>query len=154
MADLTYSVDTLAYMNKLAELAKLEVKVGYQNGVQNNEGMSIAEYAYYNQFGTTHTPARPFMSDAFEKHTDEIQAFIAQQISAVAAGGSPDQALQQIGAYTKGLIQEEIIDGNFAPNAPSTIRRKMKKGKNPKPLIDTGAMLQNVNFTVVSAEDD
>ena len=154
MADLTYSVDTLAYMDKLAELAKLEVKVGYQNGVHNNDGMSIAEYAYYNQFGTSRSPARPFMSDAFEKHLDEIQAFIAQQVASVSAGGSPDQALQQIGAYTKGLIQQEIIDGDFAPNAPSTIRRKLKKGKDPKPLIDTGAMLQSVNFTISAAEDD
>ena len=46
--------------------------------------------------------------------------------------------------FVRGLVQETIKEGEFSPNAPSTIK---KKGSD-KPLIDTGHMRQSV-MTVV-----
>ena len=62
----------------------------------------------------------------------------------VNSGGSAEQALQQLGAMAKGLVQDEIVNGDFAPNAESTIQ---KKGSE-QPLIDTGTMRQSVNFVI------
>ena len=53
--------------------------------------------------------------------------------------------MKSIGVFQKGLVQAEIVDGDFEPNAPSTIK---KKGSD-KPLIDTGKMRQSVNFVIV-----
>ena len=145
MAELEYTLDGQKFMDKLEELCHLTVSVGFQNGVTNKSGEDIASYAYYNQYGTSTIPARPFMSDAFDKHEDEIHEFVASAASQVCAGGDVQQALNQIGAYGKGLIQSEIVDGEFVPNAPSTIR---KKGKGSRPLIDTGAMRQSVQYTI------
>ena len=44
--------------------------------------------------------------------------------------------------YVKGLIQEQIINTNEPPNAPSTIKRK---GFNA-PLRDTHLMLNSVRY--------
>lgn len=43
----------------------------------------------------------------------------------VNSGGSAEQALQQLGTLAKGiLVQDEIVNGGFAPNAESTIQKK------------------------------
>ena len=63
---------------------------------------------------------------------------------ALAAGSSVEAALNRIGVVAKGIIQEEIRDGSFAPNAPSTIRQK----GSAQPLIDTGQMRQSVNYAI------
>lgn len=84
------------------------------------------------------------MRQSFENHESELQAACDAANRLVSSGGSADQALQQIGVVAKGLVQEEIVNGGFAPNAESTIR---KKGSE-QPLIDTGTMRQSVNFVV------
>lgn len=52
--------------------------------------------------------------------------------------------LKEIGIFQKDLIQEKITDGDFAPNAESTIRQK----GSSKPLIDSGRMRQSVNYVI------
>lgn len=59
-------------------------------------------------------------------------------------GASAEQTLKDIGIFQKDLIQDKIEEGDFTPNAESTIR---KKGSS-KPLIDTGRMRQSVNYWI------
>ena len=59
-------------------------------------------------------------------------------------GVSAEQVLKDIGIFQKDLIQDKIKEGDFAPNAESTVR---KKGSS-KPLIDTGRMRQSVNYQI------
>ena len=59
-------------------------------------------------------------------------------------GVSAEEILKSIGLKVKDLMQAEIIEGNFAPNAASTVRRK----KSSRPLIDTGRMRQSVNYQI------
>jgi len=54
------------------------------------------------------------------------------------------QALKELGIYQKDLVQQTITEGDFEPNAPSTIRKK----RSDKPLIDTGRMRQSVNYVI------
>jgi len=49
-----------------------------------------------------------------------------------------------MGVVVKGIVQQEIVEGDFAPNAPSTVRSK----GSGQPLIDTGHMRQSVNFVI------
>lgn len=58
----------------------------------------------------------------------------------------PHEMLMNIGMLVKGLMQEEIVRGSFAPNSPATIR---KKGEGKPPLIDSGTMRQSVNYQIV-----
>lgn len=132
------------YFKELEKLAKLEVRVGFQGDEAYEDGTSVAEVAAYNELGTSDTPARPFMKQSFEKHEKELQTACDQVNKAIVAGSSAEKALNVLGATVKGIVQEEIVDGEFAPNAPSTVK---KKGSE-KPLIDTGHMRQSVNYVV------
>lgn len=132
------------YFRELQKMTEMEVRVGFQGDEKYEDGTSIAEVAAHNELGSSDTPERPFMRQSFENHESELQAACDAANRLVSSGGSADQALQQIGVVAKGLVQEEIDNGDFAPNAESTIR---KKGSE-QPLIDTGTMRQSVNFVV------
>ena len=132
------------YYRELRKLAELEVRVGFQGDQKYEDGTSIAEVAAYNEFGSSDTPERPFMRQSFENHESELQAACDLVNLQLSRGSSAEGALQQLGVVAKSLVQDEIVNGDFAPNAESTIR---KKGSE-QPLIDTGTMRQSVNFVI------
>ena len=132
------------YFEALKKLSELEVQVGFQGDDAYEGGTSTAEVAAYNELGSSDTPARPFMKQSFENHEDELRAACERVNATITSGGSVEQALNALGVAVKGLIQTEIVDGDFAENAPSTIK---KKGSD-RPLIDTGTMRQSVNYVI------
>ena len=136
------------YFKELQKLADLEVQVGFQSDQTYEDGTSLAEVAAYNEFGSSDTPERPFMRQSFENHESELKAACELVNQTLASGGSVEQALDRLGVVAKGLVQEEIVNGGFAPNAESTIK---KKGSE-QPLIDSGHMRQSVNYVVKRRE--
>lgn len=133
------------YFNELKKLSKMEIRVGFQSGKAKEEnGTDLVEIAAFNELGSSNVPARPFMKQSFENHEDELQAACSKAIKTVSSGGSAEQALNQLGVTCKALVQMEIRDGKFVPNAESTIKKK----KSDKPLIDTGTMRQSVQYVV------
>lgn len=132
------------YMKQLKQLAELEVCVGYQDGETYDDGTSLAEVAAYNELGSSTSPARPFMRQSFENHESELQKACDDVNATLSKGGTAEQALNRLGVFCKGLVQEEIVEGGFAPNAESTIKQK----GSAQPLIDSGLMRQSVNYVV------
>lgn len=150
MAQKTVDRTTAEGKRFLAEIEKLKtlrVKIGFQQGKeQEDDGTDLCDIALWNELGTSSIPSRPFMRDAVDKHRDEIDKFLDQQFSLLAKGKTTaEMMMKSIGVFVKGLVQQEIVDGTFEPNAPSTIKRK----ESDKPLIDTGKMRQSVNFVVI-----
>ena len=134
------------FFAEIEKLKTLHVKIGFQQGENSEEdGADICDIALFNELGTSITPSRPFMRDAVDKHKDEINRFLDQQFTLLASGRTDaENMMRSIGVYVKGLVQKEIVEGYFVPNAPSTIKRK----GSDKPLIDTGTMRQSVNFVI------
>lgn len=143
-------------MDELRQLAELEVRIGFQRGQashKNEDGTEVdmVDIAMWNELGTSRAPSRPFLRQTADTKESEIVAFLQKAVRPVLSGsGSAGSVLQKIGPYAKGLVQEQITDGEYVPNAPSTVLRKMKDGKEPvKPLIDTGLMRESVDFVIV-----
>ena len=71
------------FMQQLNQLAKLEVKVGYQGGENYHEedgkSVDVLDIAMWNELGTVNTPSRPFMRDAVDKNQALINSFLAEQ---------------------------------------------------------------------------
>ena len=133
------------------DLDHKEVDVGFMEGGGSYDDVTtIAQVAAWNEYGTRHIPARPFLHDSIEFNRTKIQNFFVSQIkSGIASGAfSAGTTLTQLGVFTKGLVQKEIRDGMWVPNAPATVR---KKGSS-KPLIDTGRMRKSVEFVVKRSE--
>ena len=142
------------FFESLSELGKLAVYVGFteQSGRYDKEGegnATVAQIAAFNEFGTSTIPARPFMQDTVNQHPEEVKALFKDAMSQIKHGAEAQQILNQIGVTAVGMMQEQILDGQYAPNAPSTIRKKTKDGKvGDHPLIDTARMLQNIKYVI------
>lgn len=139
------------FMKELEELGRLQVRVGFQRGLQISQadGTDMCDIAAWNELGTNPEgrkgiPSRPFMRDSVDKHADEVNRMLEEQAVLLTRGVSAKQILQNLGEFQKGMIQQEILDGEFEPNRRSTIEKK----KSDKPLIDTGHMLQSVNYQI------
>ena len=145
------------FLKEIKELKKLQVRVGFSaNGqgfgarheaisVKNDGGPTIAEIAAWNELGTEYIPSRPFLRQSIDKNGTLIANTCKQLITAIAKGeATAETALKGIGALQVGLVQREIRDGGFAPNADST---KAKKD-SATPLIDTGRMRQSVHYVI------
>ena len=129
----------------LRELADKEVAVGFQHGDATEEdGTDICDIAAWNELGTEHIPSRPFLRKSVDENEDEINEFIDHKASELMNGASAEQTLKDIGIFQKELIQDKIEEGDFVPNAESTIR---KKGST-HPLIDKGNMKNSVNYWI------
>lgn len=134
------------FFKELEKLKKMEVMVGWQQGDAEEEGTDMTIIAAANEFGSSSgaKPARPFMRQSFENHQSELQAICDKANQIIVNGGTAEDALNKIGSTCKGLVQKEIVEGDFVPNTPETIARK----GSDKPLIDTGHMRQTVNYVI------
>ena len=146
------------FFAELAKLSGLEVKAGFTAGGGGHgaghesvsaddykDGPAVAQVAAWNEFGTKHVPARPFMRQAAAKIEEGLAKAAPDIVAALAKGEiDADGAMREIGAWQVGMIQNEIREGGFAENAPSTKRQK----DSETPLYDTGRMAQSVHYAV------
>lgn len=106
--------------------------------------LRVAQVAFWNEFGTTRAPARPFFRGMIAAKSPDWGRDMAKAIKA--KGYSVEQALALMGERIKDQLQKSIVDFASPGNAPSTIRRK----GFDKPLIDTGTMQRSVDYVVES----
>ena len=76
--------------------------------------------------------------------TENQEKYTALFVKLFEGGVSIDQIYEQIALIAQGDVQQNIVNGKWAANAPSTIKRK----KSSKPLIDTGKLRQSVRGIV------
>lgn len=121
------------------------VRVGFLEGSTGAEGKPLPMIAAINEFGAPSRgqPPRPFFRRMIEKHQHEW----GDQLSRVLVAQDYDatKALGQMGEVIKGELQQSIIDLVEPKLAAATIARK----GFDKPLIETGTMLQRVDYEVV-----
>ena len=150
MADKTidrWTKEGKAFMKALKELDKKEVRVGYLDGLSPaypDSGKSTAEVAAYNEFGTSTIPPRPFMRRTVDNNESKFLAMAQLSANGLLNGSTAEHALNELGAFGVELLQSEIKNGDFEPNAQSTVA---KKGSN-QPLVDTGHLRQSAHYRV------
>lgn len=120
------------------------LRVGFLEGATYPDGTSVPMVAAINEFGAPSRgqPPRPFFRRAIAKYSPGWGESVktALQVSKF----DTEKALGLVGAEIKGQIQQSIVDFTDPPLAQGTIDRKGFK----KPLIDTGHMLNSVDFEV------
>lgn len=141
-------------LKNLNEIDNSYVKIGLLGDSGSYEGdgsVNIAQVATWNEFGTSTIPSRPFMRQTFEKNTEVVNKLTLNLKGKIFAGQiGVGMGLETLGVAYKGLIQQQIRHGDFAPNADSTVVKKTVNGKKGnKPLIDTGQMVQSINYEVI-----
>ena len=126
------------------------VKVGIQAdaGKDPDTGADLLDIAIYNEFGTEHIPARPFVRDFAEKNGEALGKAMDRMAGAVQDGRmGVDTALDQLGTFAEKHQKEHVQQSKkwAKPNAPSTVK---KKGSDV-PLIDQGLMVGAIRYEKV-----
>jgi hypothetical protein len=147
---------TISGGHKLAEKLR-EIAAGLSNGATLRVGflerasypsgkINVATVAAINEFGAASRgiPARPFFRNMVAAKSKEWPAAIAGLL--VTTHYDATQTMELAGQAIAGQLRQSIVDTNSPPNASSTIA---KKGA-AKPLVDTGHLLQSVDYEVNS----
>lgn len=133
---------------ELEKARSKEVVVGVLEGSV-NDGVSIAEYATYNEFGSDDgkLPARPANAMAFDENRAAIDADFTREGKRMMQGRqSAVGALTVIGQKHADRIKNVITQRDILPKlADSTVAAK--KGST-KTLVDTGAYAAAVQIEI------
>ena len=131
-----------------------QVLVGVPTGAGSYEdGLTIATVAAVNEFGSADgkIPARPFLHPAIQEGAPMFRRIAELRLPDVIAGKENLlKALHQMGTLGVSLVQEKITDIRTPPNAPSTIAKKGSR----KPLIDTGALRQSIDYLIIHSDKE
>ncbi len=105
--------------------------------------LTVATVAYWNNFGTTRAPARPFFTNMIEQKSPSWSADLA--LAVLKTGYDSHKALNLMGVRINDQLVQSIVDWP-ADNAPLTVAIK---GFN-KGLIDRGIMQRSTGYEVVA----
>lgn len=119
-----------------------------------NDNLPVAQVAQWQEEGTDKIPMRPFIRAGFMIKNIEKQEWltpaIKHMISNVALGKMTwNQLYHKLGPVFVEIMKKEIELWQIPMNAPLTIELK---GFND-PLIDSGKMLDSVEYRVSSYDD-
>lgn len=125
------------------EIKDLDKKV-IDAGIQSGTNSKILDYAFWNEFGTTKIPERPFLRSTLVTFEKELLQKSKEALQKICQGSSVIQQLQILGMFFESKIKQNILDDNFVENAEYT---KKKKGSS-LPLVDTAQMMNQIRYVV------
>lgn len=116
----------------------------YDNATYPNEAdTQVAQVAFWNEFGTARTPARPFFRDMIDKKSEKWGAVLAANLQA--SNYNVPRSLALLGELIKDQLTASIRDWDQGPpNAPATIARK----GFDKPLTDSSTLQRSTGYEV------
>ena len=113
----------------------------FDKKVEGSDNFNLASLAAVLEFGNERIPSRPFLRQTLTENQEKYTALFVKLFE---SGVSIDQIYEQIALIAQGDVQQNIVNGKWTANAPSTIKRK----KSSNPLIDTGKLRQSVKGIV------
>lgn len=116
-----------------------KLKVGIFESAKYDDGTPVAQVAFWQEFGTTKIPMRPFMRNAITKNTQKWGDSVK---TAIVGTNDSEKALKMLGEIMRGDIVLSLTNLNTPPNAPSTIKQK----GSSNPLIDTGLLRSSISW--------
>lgn len=145
---------------KLAKAVNSHVKVGVlaaKGGGEDHDGITITDLAAIHEFGSDAAgiPERSFIRRTFitkEKDVARMSAKLAKGL--LADKFSLRKALDLLGLFGATEVKKTITAGSHIPPklADVTIEKRRRKSDNitsDRPLVDTGRLVQSIQWEVV-----
>lgn len=159
-------------MHAKAGVIGAKAKEEHEDPEGGGKKLTNVQLAAIHEFGVPgRIPARPFILGTFSLHRAEYRAQLRALVGtwyrrATKSGAMPlRRALGLLGLKMEADMRNRVISGSGIPppNAPSTIRQKMKKGEwnrggaaggaAPRPLVDTGRLVGSITSTVATGKE-
>lgn len=145
---MTRGVQTATGVN-VGILADAKYPAAYKNRIEYRISpmrttTSVAQVAFWNEFGTKWAPARPFMRTTINEKSPKWGDSLAYVLKA--SGYDAKRAFTSMGQGIQGQIRQTIAHWADPPNAKLTVKIK----GFDKPLTDEGFLQQNINYEVLT----
>lgn len=124
---------------------KVAVGVLAADAGKDHGGTTLYDVAAAHEFGTRTIDQRSFLRETVDVNQKKILSFSEKQARLVVKGTiTAEVALERVGVFVQGLIQERIAKGIPPALAQSTVARK----GSSKPLIDSGQLRAGITHEV------
>jgi hypothetical protein len=135
---------TLRALNKTKQRV---LSVGFYPNSKYDDGLPVAQVAFWNEYGRSKIPERPFCRHANIMASKKMISFFKTNKISKSKSIINQNQINTIGKMWAVTIQESIEGKQitYVPNAPSTIKQK----GHDKPLIDTELMLISPEYKVI-----
>ncbi len=137
-----------ARMRQMASMLErpVFVRVGFLENATYPDGTPVAMIAAIQDFGAPRAgiPPRPFFRNMIAAKSPEWPEAIGALL--VANDYDVNLTMAQVGEAVAGQLRQSLINTNSPPLAESTIARKGFS----KPLVETGHMLNSIDYEVVT----
>ena len=142
-------------------LKDAEVRLGWFSGQRYEDGVSIAQVARWNEYGTWNIPSRPFMRTFAHTRQPFLQEKLKSLLTkAIRNNTHVMDAFSLFGEYSVDQLKTHMEGFSSVPNSPVTVKGGWIKTKNGKPfyvegkgfnkpLYDTGTMINAVSYQVI-----
>ena len=143
-----WQLDGLEKLDKeLSYLRSHGVKIGVL-GDDSKDGVSIQDYAIWNEYGTVWIPSRPFfrkalMSRRGQRQITELMNKLFDQLKEGNISGH--DFLRVVGEHCKAKLVESITSGGWQANKETTLKYKNQS----QPLIDTSSLVSSIDYEIV-----
>lgn len=123
----------------------LTVGIHVEDNGRNDQGLTNAQVGAFHEFPNSRVPQRPFLRPTFDEKQNDYRKYLSRAYAQIAKrGGDPKTALELIGMRVASDVKNRIRDGIPPTLKASTVKRK----GSSTPLIDTGQMLNSIDFQV------
>lgn len=147
---------TMRMRKEFDALRKKHVVVGVPEktaalGREAGESNAVLANIHENGSPARNIPPRPFLRPSLENKKKEIGVFLKARAQRVLDGAENAEACYTaVGLYAQSIVKAYLREsGNFTPLKAATLARRKKKGfLGEKPLIETGQLLNSINFDV------
>lgn len=136
-------------IKRLEKLKRLKIKAGILKvATYPDTGMSVAQVAIWQEFGTSTIPPRPFMLNTVrEKRKFWLDGFGKLMQAYLEGRITLDVIGDKMGVAMKTGILETIDSNVPPPNSRKTLARKIKRGTaNPTTLVDSGTLRDSISY--------
>lgn len=109
--------------------------------------VAVVDYAIFNEFGTEHIPARPFMRRTADTQENALRAYTQRLIPGLLGGRrTVEDTLMAVGLWYQSAMRRTIRQSpSWArPNSEATIENK----GSSVPLIDHGVLINSIDFEI------
>lgn len=118
----------------------------YQGEYGTKPGQSVAEVAYWQEYGTSKIPPRPFFRNTIQEKKDDWVNVVSAEVK---RGQSLEQALIAAGETITADITDTIRSGVEPPLSEETLARREKLGLTSKtPLMATMTLIKTIDFEI------
>lgn len=122
------------------------VRVGFLEGATYPDGQRVAEVAAYLEYGTKNMPPRPFFSQMVAAQKGQWGNRVARMLKA--NDYDTITALSLVGEGISKQLRRAIIDFTDPQDSDETKARKQSKHPDTATLVDTGHLLNSVDYEV------